>query len=140
MGNSNNVKERIKKRVLKEYQKYDTELNGNFFDFSAPGATFRNALDAYREVYAEVNGDDIEFVSNIDLTYQSIIIYGVIVPYEKCADLFNNSLIPDGMTIIEAIVEIEKFCKIYRIFDMKAYENEEGDTIIVDGEVLSFVW
>lgn len=140
MEDSNNVKECIKKRVLEEYQKYDTELNGNFFDFSAPGVTFRNALDAYREVYAEVNGDDIEFVSNIDLTYQSIITYGVIVPYEKCADLFNNSLIPDGMTIIEAIAEIEKFCKIYRIIDMKTWENENGDILIVDGEVLSFVW
>ena len=34
MENSNDVKERIKKQVLEEYQKYDTELNGNFFDFS----------------------------------------------------------------------------------------------------------
>lgn len=117
MENSNDVKERIKKQVLEEYQKYDTELNGNFFDFSVPGATFRNALDAYREIYAEVNGDDIEFISGIELNYQNIITYGVIVPYEKCADLFNNSLIPETMTIIDAIAEIEKFCKIYRIFD-----------------------
>ena len=128
MEDSNNVKERIKKQVLEEYRKFDTELNGNFFDFSVPGATFRNALDAYREIYAEVNGDDIEFI------------YGVIVPYEKCVDLFNNSLIPETMTIIDAIAEIEKFCKIYRIFDMKTWENGEGDTIVVNGEVLSFIW
>ena len=140
MENSNDVKERIKKQVLEEYQKYDTELNGNFFDFSVPGATFRNALDAYREIYAEVNGDDIEFISGIELNYQNIITYGVIVPYEKCADLFNNSLIPESLTIIDAIAEIEKFGKIYRIFDMKTWENGDGDTIVVNGEVLSFIW
>ena len=112
MENSNDVKERIKKQVLEEYQKYDTELNG----------------------------DDIEFISGIELNYQNIITYGVIVPYEKCADLFNNSLIPETMTIIDAIAEIEKFGKIYRIFDMKTWENGEGDTIVVNGEVLSFIW
>ena len=105
---------------MEEYRKFDTELNGNFFDFSVPGATFRNALDAYREIYAEVNGDDIEFISGIELNY--------------------HSLIPETMTIIDAIAEIEKFCKIYRIFDMKTWENGEGDTIVVNGEVLSFIW
>lgn len=79
-------------------------------------------------------------LSSLGVVHQNIITYGVIVPYEKCADLFNNSLIPETMTIIDAIAEIEKFCKIYRIFDMKTWENGEGDTIVVNGEVLSFIW
>ena len=129
---------KIYDQVLAEYEKYDTELSGNFFDFVMENVTMAELLREYRDLQADINGDTVAFVSELTIMEDNKIISGREMDFEQTMKQYflDQIVIPNDMSMRTALMLVTP-PNIYRIMD--AEHEEPGSDRLTGGELLSFL-
>lgn len=121
--------------VTQEYRKYDTELNGLFFDVPVQMPQYE-ILRAYQQLQEDINGDDVvllkdetEFVLHGGETG----IFGTVIPIVAGSG-FDEIYTGNCKEFLESFNDQEEESHLYRLDDTVKNGNNIG------GEKLLFVF
>ena len=121
--------------VTDEYRKYDTELNGLFFDVPVQMPEYE-ILQAYRELQKDINGDDVVFLKDeteFVLHDGETRVFGTVMPIvEGCG--FDDIYTGNCREFLESFNGKENEHHLYRLDDTMKNGNNIG------GEKLLFVF
>lgn len=132
-------KQRLYDRIVDEYHRYDQELNSEFFKIPVPaGMTYAELLDEYQDIQLECNGDAVIFLT--DVHTKSILSREIVSAtpenWVESLEPLRKSVIPEEMTVDEALHFIGKVLRIYRVVNM--YYSSDGESIC-GGEIVDFL-